>query len=242
MKSSDTPDMLKNLPITKWAEEDRPREKMVALGKKSLTNSELIAILLRTGIRGASAIDLAQRILEKSHYRLSDLARLEVNDLKVSGIGVTKAVTVLAALELGNRLLRENLESQETILRSSIDIFHFIASDIVDLPHEEFWAIYLNSRGKVIWKQRIAEGGLNSTTVDMRKLFAPAIEHRAIAMAVAHNHPSGSLNPSSNDRNLTRSIIEAGKILNVKIVDHVIVAVTPNGARDYYSFNDNGLL
>ncbi len=242
MKSEHAPDMLKNLPITQWAEEDRPREKMVALGKKSLTNSELIAILLRTGVKGASAIDLAQRILEKSHHRLSDLARLEVSDLKVSGIGTAKAVSVLAALELGNRLLRENLESSETIIKNSLDIFYCIAPDIIDLPHEEFWALYLNMRNKVTWKQRIAEGGLNSTTVDMRKLFAPAIEHRAVSIAVAHNHPSGNLRPSKEDKALTQSIIEAGKILNIRLIDHLVVGVTPNGVRDYYSFTDNALM
>ena len=234
--------MPKNLPITQWPEEDRPREKMVTHGKKNLTNSELIAILLRTGVRGSSAITLAQQILDKSKNRLTDLARLEVSDLKFSGIGTAKAVTVMAALELGNRMLRENLESQETIVGNSRDLFHFLGPDIIDLPHEEFWAVYFNIRNKVSWKQRIAEGGLTSTSVDMRRLFAPAIEHKAVALAVAHNHPSGSLRPSTADKELTRRINEAGKILEIKLFDHIIVGVTPSGVRDYFSFSENGLL
>lgn len=231
-----------NLPISQWAEEDRPREKMLAHGKKSLTNSELIAILLRTGVRGASAIDLAQRILDKSDNRLSHLAQLEVSDLKLSGIGTAKAVSVIAALELGNRMLRESLENRDSVLNTSRDLFLYIAPEIVDLPHEEFWAIYLNNRNKVTWKQRIAEGGLTSTSVDLRKLFSPAIEHKATCMAVAHNHPSGNLTPSSADKQLTKHILEGGKILGIRLMDHLIVGIAPTGQQDYFSFSEKGLL
>lgn len=242
MDSSKNSNEAKNLPITQWAEEDRPREKMIALGKKSLTNSELIAILLRTGVRGASAIDLAQQILNTSRNRLIDLARMEVSDLRSKGIGPAKAVSVMAALELGNRMLRENSEAQETVIRDSRDLFHFFAPIMADIDHEEFHAVYLNTRGKVSWNQRIAEGGIDSTAVDMRRLFAPAIEHKATALAVAHNHPSGRLNPSSFDKQLTHRIVEAGKILNIKIYDHLIVGITPEGRHDYFSFSENGLL
>ncbi|MBP5541789.1 MAG: DNA repair protein RadC [Bacteroidales bacterium] len=235
-------DETKNLPITQWPEEDRPREKMIALGKKSLTNSELVAILLRTGIPGASAIQLAQQILSSSGNRLIDLARLEVSDLRAKGIGPAKAVAVMAALELGNRMLRENVESRETVLKDSKDLFHFFASRIADIDHEEFHAVYLNQRGKVSWYQRIAEGGLTETTVDMRRLFAPAVEHRAASLAVAHNHPSGDLTPSRHDKELTRRIAEAGRILNVRLTDHIIVGITPAGRHDYFSFAENGLL
>lgn len=239
--TSDSND-INNLPITQWAEEDRPREKMIALGKKSLTNRELVAILLRTGIPGASAIDLAQQILNTTGNRLIDLARMEVSDLRAKGIGPAKAVAVMAALELGNRMLREKVEGRETVINDSKDLFHFFAPRMADLDHEEFHAVYLNSRHKVSWYQKIAEGGIDATDVDLRRLFAPAIEHRAISIAVAHNHPSGGLRPSTHDTHLTRRIVEAGKILNIKLLDHVIVAINPEGKHDYFSFAENGLL
>ena len=242
MISENASDETKNLPITQWPKEDRPREKMMTLGKKSLTNSELIAILLRTGIPGASAMQLAQQILSSAGNRLIDLARLEVSDLRAKGIGPAKAVAVMAALELGNRMLRENLESRETVISSSLDLFHFFAPLIADIDHEEFHALYLNKRGKVSWNQKIAEGGLDITTVDLRRLFAPAVEHRAVSIAVAHNHPSGSLRPSTHDTQLTRRIIEAGKILDIKLFDHVIVGINPQGKHDYFSYAENGLL
>ena len=244
MNSNNEPISLRNIPITKWAEEDRPREKMLANGKKSLSDSELIAILLRTGIPGASAIDLAKLILQQTNNCLTELARMEVGDLQrlTKGLGKAKAVTVLAALELGNRMLSEEKEHQEDIIKNSEDLFHFIAPRIMDLPHEEFWAIYLNQRNKVTWKQRIALGGITQTTVDLRIIFRAALEHNAVALAVAHNHPSGNLQPSAADKELTRRIVEAGKVLQVKLLDHVIVGITPNGKPDYYSFTESGLL
>lgn len=232
------------LPITQWAEEDRPREKMLSLGKKSLTDSELLAILLRTGIKGASAIDLAKAILRQTNGQLSELARLEVSDLQSNhkGLGLAKSVTILAALELGNRMLKENSENKENIIRDSDGLFRYIASSILDLPHEEFWAIYLTQRSKVSWKQRIGVGGLTQTTVDLRIIFRAALEHNAVSLAVIHNHPSGRLQPSQPDKELTKRIADAGKILNIKLLDHLIVGVLPSGKPDYFSFSDNGLL
>ena len=232
------------LPITQWAEEDRPREKMLSLGKKSLTDSELLAILLRTGIKGASAIDLAKAILRQTNGQLSELARLEVSDLQSNhkGLGLAKSVTILAALELGNRMLKENSENKENIIRDSDGLFRYIASSILDLPHEEFWAIYLTQRSKVSWKQRIGVGGLTQTTVDLRIIFRAALEHNAVSLAVVHNHPSGRLQPSQPDKELTKRIADAGKILNIKLLDHLIVGVLPSGKPDYFSFSDNGLL
>ena len=232
------------LPITQWAEEDRPREKMLSMGKKSLTDSELLAILLRTGIKGASAIDLAKAILRQTNGQLSELARLEVSDLQSNhkGLGLAKSVTILAALELGNRMLKENNENKENIIHDSNDLFRYIASSILDLPHEEFWAIYLTQRSKVSWKQRIGAGGLTQTTVDLRIIFRAALEHNAVSPAVIHNHPSGRLQPSQPDKELTKRIADAGKILNVKLLDHLIVGVLPSGKPDYFSFADNGLL
>jgi len=233
-----------HLPITKWDEEDRPREKMVAQGKKSLSNSELIAILLRTGIQGASAIDLAKSILQQANGRLTELARLEVSDLQNSnkGLGMAKSVTVLAALELGNRMLKEANEGKEDLIHSAEDLFRFLGHKIINLPHEEFWAVYLNQRNKVTWKQRIGMGGLTQTTVDLRIIFRAAIEHNSVAVAVLHNHPSGNLRPSQADKDLTKRIADAGNILHVKLIEHIIVGVLPSGKPDYFSFNENGLL
>lgn len=235
---------LKSIPINQWAEEDRPREKMLTQGKKTLTDSELIAILLRTGVKGFSAIDMAQQILKENRNSLTELARLEVNDLtsKYKGLGMAKAVTILAALELGNRMLKENSNNKEDLIKNSKDLFLYIAPFIIDLPTEEFWTIYLNQRGKVVWRQRIGVGGLTQTTVDVRVVFKGALEHNAVALVVAHNHPSGNLEPSQADKNLTKRIAEAGEILNIKLMDHVIVGITPTGERDYYSFIENALL
>jgi DNA repair protein RadC len=233
-----------SLPITQRPKEDRPREKMLASGKKSLTDSELLAILIRTGIPGASAIEIAMSILQQSDNRLTELARMEVSDLQRchKGLGTTKAITVLAALELGNRMLKEEKESKDDIIKNSHDLFLYIGSSIMDLPNEEFWAVYLNQRNKVVWKQRIGSGGLTQTTVDLRIIFRAALEHNAVAVGVAHNHPSGSLKPSTADKELPRRIAEAGKILNIRLIEHLIVGILPEGKPDYYSFSENGLL
>lgn len=244
MKNDNAEQSLRHLPISQWDEDDRPREKMVKLGKKSLSDSELIAILLRTGIHGASAIDLAKSILIQANGRLTELARLEVSDLQNSnkGLGMAKAVTILAALELGNRMLGEVNSDKEDIIRNSDDLFRFIAPSIVDLPTEEFWAIYLNQRNKVTWRQRIGAGGLTQTTVDLRIIFRAALEHNSVALAVVHNHPSGNLNPSQADKELTKRIASAGSILNIKLIEHLIIGVRPSGKPDYFSFAENGLL
>ncbi len=235
---------MKTIPITQWAPEDRPREKMLAQGKKSLTDSELIAILLRTGIQGTSAIDLAKLLLQRNNNSLTELARLEAKDLAegFKGMGMAKAISVLAALELGNRMLKEHRENKDEIIRSSQDLFHYIAPRIVDLPHEEFWAVYLNQRNKVSWIQRIGMGGLTQTTVDLRIIFKVALEHNAVAVAVAHNHPSGQLQPSQADKELTQRLADAGNILHIKLIEHLIVGILPEGKQDYFSFSENGFL
>lgn len=233
-----------NIPIPQWAEEDRPREKMIAHGKKSLTDSELIAILLRTGVKGASAIDLAKKLLLRANGRLTNLSRFEVGELQsnINGLGTAKAVTVLAALELGNRMLRESKEGHEDIVQTSSDFFHLIAPTLLDLNNEEFWAVYLNNRNKVVNMKRISSGGFTETQVDIRQIFYHALESKAVAVAVAHNHPSGNLQPSQSDKNLTKHIEEAGKILKIKLIEHLIVGIRPDGKPDYYSFTEHGLL
>ena len=231
------------IPISQWDDQDKPREKMLRLGKKSLTDSELIAILLRTGIKGMNAIDLAKSILHQANGRLTELARLEVGDLQNNnkGLGLAKSVTVLAALELGNRMLQERSNAHEDIVQNSTDLF-YVMSNIVNLTHEEFWVVFLSQRNKVTWKQRIGMGGLTQTTVDHRIIFRAALEHNAVSLAVAHNHPSGSLRPSQLDKELTQRIAEAGKIMNIRLIDHLILGVKPDGQPGYFSFADNGLL
>lgn len=235
-------DDLRGLPINQWAAEDRPREKMILNGKKSLTNSELIAILLRTGIQGCSAIDLAKELMRRNGHQLTSLARMEVNDLKsIGGLGEAKAVSILAALELGNRMLREQNDTN-SVVKGSEDIFRHIAPDIMDLPTEEFWAIYINQRNKIAWKQRIGAGGLDQTSVDLRLIFKGALDHNAIALVVAHNHPSGSLNPSQMDKDLTHRLVEASRIMRIKLLDHLIIGIQPSGQPNYFSFFEQGLL
>lgn len=233
-----------SLPVTQWADEDKPREKMILQGKKSLTNSELLAILLRTGMQGKSCLDIAQEMLCKNNERITDLARLEVRDLmEISkGIGTAKAVTVLAALELGNRMLSEQKEGVEEIAKSAQDIFLIMAPKLVDLPTEEFWILCLNQRNKITWKQRISLGGFTHTPVDIRLVFATALEHRAVAIVAVHNHPSGTLKPSTPDKELTQQIDAASKLLHIKFLDHLIIGARANGKADYFSFAENGLL
>ena len=233
-----------NITLKQWANEDKPREKLIAKGKKELTNAELLAILLRTGVRGQSVMALARELLASAGNSLSALSRLSIAELRHGhkGLGETKAVTVLAALELGYRMLGERTVQPEPIIRESADIFRYVASLILDLPHEEFWVLYLNNRNKVIYRQRIAAGGLTETTVDMRLIFRAALEKNAVAIALAHNHPSGSLTPSQHDRWLTQSVVEAGKVLHVNVIDHLIVGIGSNGRPDFFSFYDNGQL
>lgn len=244
MEKSNKKEDLKNMPITQWAAEDRPREKMLSQGKKALSDSELLAILLRTGVKGFSAIDLSQKIMKENQNRLTDLARMEVNDLmrRYKGMGMAKAVTILAALELGNRMLKEAKENSENVITCSVDLFHYIGPRLIDLPNEEFWAVYLNQRNRVVWTQCIGVGGLTQTTVDLRIIFKCALEHNAVALAVCHNHPTGYLDPSKPDIDLTKRIADAGKIMHIKLMDHIIVGITPEGQRDYFSFSENALL
>lgn len=239
-KSAESPS---SLPITQWASEDRPREKMIKNGKKSLTNSELLAILLRTGRKGESCLDIAKKMLLENNGKVTELARMEVHELmKKEGIGQAKAVTVLAALELGNRMLSEHSETDEEIVKSAQDIFQMFRARMVDQTTEEFWIICLSQRNKVTWKQLISQGGLTHTPVDIRLIFGAALEHKATAIAAIHNHPSGSLKPSTQDKELTQQIAEAGKLLHIKLLDHLIIGALSNGMSDYFSFAENDLL
>lgn len=232
-----------SLTLKEWADEDKPREKLATHGKKELSNAELIAILLRSGLRGKSAVDMAKEILVLADNRLTELSRMEFKQLAdIKGMGTAKAASLLAALELGWRMQSEINNSKELIINDSSALFNYLLPTLADLDHEEFWAVYLSNRNKVLGRQRIAMGGQTDTSVDLRILFRGAIENKAVAIAVAHNHPSGSLRVSSADRELTRRIREAGNLLQITLREHLIIAITPNGKADYYSFHDNGLI
>ena len=233
-----------SLTMKQWAEEDQPREKLIAKGKKELSNAELLAILIGSGSVGQSAVDLAKEILNSHDNYLSLLSRRGVTDLvrDYKGIGEAKAVTIVAALELGYRLLSEESHRKEYYLNNSQEIFEYIAPSLIDLPHEEFWAIYLNIKKRVLFKQRISSGGFTNTMVDVRRVFATALEKNAVGVVVVHNHPTGHLKPSRPDLTLTRRLAQAGRLLEIQLIDHLIVGIDDKHKPTYYSFFDNGEL
>ncbi len=227
----------KSLSIKNWKEDDRPREKLVHKGKNSLSDAELIAILIGSGSREESAVHLAKRILTFTNNNLNELAKLSVNDLmQFKGIGEAKAITVITALELGRRRrLEEALERPK--ITSSKAVFEIMQPIIGELSHEEFWVIYLNNSNKIIYKNQLSSGGITGTLVDVRILFKKALELSSVAIILCHNHPSGSLKPSRSDLDLTKKIQEAGKSLDIKILDHLLVT-----EKAYFSFADSNLL
>lgn len=223
-----------NLSIKHWSEEDKPREKLLTKGKQYLSDSELLAILVGSGSRGESAIALCQKILQKYDHNLSKLARASVKELmSFKGIGEAKAITIVAAIELSNRRKYEN--STIEIVKSSEDAHKILAPLMMDLHHEEFWIILLNRAGKVISKKKMSVGGVTATIVDVRIIFKEALENQATSIVLAHNHPSGNNQPSLDDMKLTKKIIEAGKLFDISILDHIIIC-----ENQYYSFSDNG--
>lgn len=220
--------------IKTWAEDDRPREKFLLKGKHSLSNAELLAILIGTGTKNESAVDLGRKILQLTAENLNELAKLSINDLKkIKGIGEAKAITIAAALELGRRRKEENAKEVE-IIRTSREAFNYFEPMVADLPHEEFWILLLARNRKVICKKQISAGGVAGTVVDMKIIFKHAIEHLASYIILCHNHPSGNLTPSSADIQITKSLKTSGKLLEIEIVDHIII-----GGDKYYSFADN---
>ena len=233
----------KNLTLKDWADEDKPREKLLSHGKKQLSNAELIAILLRTGVPGKSAVEMAKEVLASTGNSLTALSQADSKHFStIKGMAMAKTATLMAALELGWRMQGEIDAERKIIISNSIDLFNYMLPPLVDLDHEEFWAVYMNNSHKVLGRQRISMGGQSDTNVDLRILFRGALEHKATILAVAHNHPSGSLHPSSADKTLTRRITDAGKILGIKLEEHLIIAIGLDGKADYYSFHDNGLV
>lgn len=231
------------LTIKGWDNADKPRERMMSKGPKELSNAELIGILIGSGTPGTTAVDLAKEILKHSSDELTPLIQMEISDFKkFHGIGDAKAITLIAAFELGRRLSSEKSNRKDFLVKNSLDLFECIHTQIDNLPREKFLAVYLNSRGKVIDTQCISYGGISGTLVDLRTLFKFAVETNAVSIAMAHNHPSGNLRPSAEDKKLTTRIVDAAKLLDIRVLDHLIVGIDTQTNEKYYSFRDNGLI
>lgn len=223
--------------ITAWAEEDRPREKMLLKGRQALSDAELLAILIGSGSKGESAVTLAQRILASVENNLHELGKRSVKDLqRFKGIGEAKAISIAAALELGRRRQLSDLRERPRI-SGSRDAFQVIAPLLTDLHHEEFWLLLLNKANEVFARERLSTGGMSGTVVDVKLAYKTALDARAAGLIAIHNHPSGSLQPSQADVELTRKLRQAGTVLDMPLLDHLIVS-----ERGYYSFADEGTL
>ena len=230
-------DNIDKLSIKNWSEKDQPREKLMKLGRQLLSDAELLAILIGSGSRSESAIELCKRILHQSDNNINQLAKLSVNDLmKFKGIGEAKAISIIAALEIGRRRKSEDV-IVKTSIASSTHLYEYIKPVLEDLPHEEFWIVLLSRANKIIDKQLIGRGGISETTADIKLIFKKSIESLASGIILAHNHPSGNLKPSQSDINLTNKIIEASKLMDIKVLDHLII-----GDGNYYSFADEGII
>lgn len=230
-------DLQKNLTIKSWAEDDRPREKLSSKGRNALSDAELIAILIGSGSRNESAVELSKRILASVNNNLSELGKLTITDLiKFKGIGEAKAITIAAAMEIGRRRKESELNKKDKITTSK-DAFEILQPLLADLVHEEFWMLLLNRSNQVIKKEHISKGGVAGTVVDAKIVFKSAIENLASGIVLCHNHPSGNLKPSAEDIKLTKNLKEAGKVLDIAILDHIIIA-----DKNYYSFADETIL
>lgn len=223
--------------IKAWAEADRPREKLMLKGKQYLTDAELIAILMGSGNRELSAVGLAKLILNSKNNNLHELGKNSVAELEqFPGIGPAKAISIIAALELGRR--RQLSEVREKpVIRSSQDAYAQMAPILADLPHEEFWILLLNRGNKIISREKISSGGVTGTVVDAKMIFSRALTQIACSIMLFHNHPSGGLKPSQADISLTRKLKQAGEVLDTQVLDHLIIS-----ERGYYSFADEGAL
>ncbi|OUS13422.1 hypothetical protein A9Q93_09255 [Nonlabens dokdonensis] len=223
--------------IKEWSLYDRPREKLLHKGSASLSEAELIAILIGSGTRKMSAVDLSRLIVKDAGNSLDTLGKKSLKQLmSYKGIGEAKAITIAAALELGKRRAME-MPVQLPKITSSNDAFRIMQPILGELPHEEFWVMLLDNSHKVVEKKNISIGGITGTLVDTRLVFKKAIEAGAVAMILSHNHPSGNLKPSMQDKSLTVKLVEAGKLLDIKVLDHLIIT-----QQGYYSFADEGLM
>lgn len=223
--------------IKSWSQDDRPREKMLLKGPASLSDAELLAVLLGSGTSKESVLILARKILKASANNLRELSKLSLEDLQqFKGIGPAKAVVIGAALELGRR--RDlALAMERKVIKQSADAYAILKPFLNDLMHEEFWVLYLNNRNQVLEKKRISKGGLSGTTADPRQVFKIALQLQATGIILAHNHPSGGLQPSASDDHLTRTMSKAGDSLIIRVLDHLIL-----GNEGYFSYSDEGRL
>lgn len=223
--------------IKQWAKDDRPREKLLLKGAESLSNSELLAILIHNGSKEKSAVDLAKEVLKLGKDNLNQLGRISIKEMmKIKGIGEAKAITIAAALELGRR--RQSASALEkTMIASSRDMAEYLQTKLKDYHHEVFAVIYLNRANKINHFEIISEGGITGTVADPRIILKKALEHNAVNIILSHNHPSGSLKPSRADEQLTLKIKEAARFLDIVVIDHIIVS-----EAGYYSFADEGLI
>lgn len=226
-----------SMKITDWAVEDRPRERLWNKGPSSLSDAELLAILIGSGTRNHSALDLARELLAMAGNSLGDLGKLSAGEIRrIKGMGEAKAVTIAAALELGRR--RKMAETSENPqIRSSSDVYNIMCPVMEDLPHEEFWILFLNRANRVTGRMKISQGGVSGTVTDVRIVMKKAIESLASGLVICHNHPSGNNSPSDSDIRITQKIKEAGALMDIQLIDHLIIA-----GKDYYSFADNGAL
>ena len=223
--------------IKTWAEEDRPREKMLQKGAFSLSDSELLAILLGSGNQDETAVDLARRILKDAGDNLQELSKHTIKSLsKYKGVGLAKAVTVMAALELGRRRISGNVSKRRQVSCSK-DVYDLICPHLLDQPYEHVWAIFLDRKNSFLHKELIGTGGIVGAACDMNRLLRTALETYATGIILCHNHPSGGVVPSKEDIAMTRKITEAAALLDIRVLDHLIV-----GGDRYYSFADEGKL
>lgn len=227
----------KSLSIKDWAEEDKPREKMLLKGRDALSDAELIAILIGSGTGGTSAVELAKQILGFYNNDLSLLGRSSIKELmKFKGIGEAKAVTIAAALEIGRRRQLSQVKTKPKIT-SSKDAYDCLSAALEDLNHEEFKILILNRSNMVTRIETISKGGVAGTVVDPKIIFKKALDYQASSIILSHNHPSGNLQPSPQDKQITTKLVNAGKFLDIKVLDHIIVS-----NRGYYSFLDEGMI
>ncbi len=225
-----------HLSIKEWALEDRPREKLLVKGMMSLSDAELLAIVLGSGSAKESAVELAKKILKDCNNNLNELGKKSVADLKgkYHGVGDAKAITVVACLELGRRRKLQEINQRIKITQSR-DVYDIFQPVLGDLPHEEFWVLLLNRSNKVLARYKISQGGIAGTVIDIRLILKTAIDHLASSIILCHNHPSGNLQPSDMDRQITQKMKEAGNIMDIPVLDHIIVT-----EAGYYSFADEG--
>lgn len=225
------------IPMSAWAEDDLPSSKLLLKGTHSLSNSELLSIIIGNGIEGENSLDIAMSLLARCNNNLCELWKMSYNDLRqIRGIGDKKALMIISACALGRRR-NESEAMQRDKIKSSHDAFLLLRGMLSEIPYEEFWMLMLDRANRVIKKHRVSEGGISGTVVDPKKVFKIALDHHACSMILCHNHPSGLLIPSEADLKITRKLVDSGKLLEIAVLDHLII-----GGDQYYSFADEGKL